>query len=72
MNSIKNLSKYDTLVLNFYKHCDLIITNSGVTKHLVITNRLLEQIGHFTTQNNPLLTNSGHNKQKWPVLSCSL
>ncbi len=38
----------------------------------VITNRFLGQIGHFTTQINPVITNTCYNEQKWPVSSCLL
>ncbi len=41
--------------------------NSVVNEHSVITNRFLGQIGHFTTQINSVITNPGHNEQKWPV-----
>jgi hypothetical protein len=29
------------------------------------------QIGHFTTQINPVIMNPVYNEQKWPVPSCS-
>jgi hypothetical protein len=39
---------------------DFIQWNSVIT----ITNRFLGQIGHFTTQINPVITNSGYNELK--------
>jgi hypothetical protein len=34
-----------------------VMTNSVVNEHSVITKRYLGQIGHFTTQMNPVITN---------------
>ncbi len=44
-----------------------VIANSVVNKHSVITNRILIQISHFSTEINPVMTNTGYNEQKWPV-----
>ncbi len=44
-----------------------VIAYSVVNKHFVITNRFLGLTGHLTTQINPVITNPGYNKQKWPV-----
>jgi hypothetical protein len=44
----------------------------GYNEQLVITNKFLSQIGYFTTQINPDITNPGYNEQKWSVPSCSL
>ncbi len=67
------------LILNISFECkkvrlqwNSVITNSVVNEHSNITNRFSGQIGHFTTQNNPVITNPGYNEQKWPVPSCSL
>ncbi len=45
---------------------------SVVNEHFVITNRFFGQIGYFTTQINPVITNPGDTEQKWLVPSCSL
>jgi hypothetical protein len=42
-----------------------VITNSVVNEHS-------GQIGHFSPQINPVITNPGYNEQKRPVPSCSL
>jgi hypothetical protein len=39
------------------------VTNSIVNEHPVITNRFSGQIGYFSTQTNPVITNLGHNKK---------
>ncbi len=49
-----------------------VVTNSVVNKHSVITNRIWSQIGNFSTQINPVLTNPDYNEQKWTVPRCSL
>ncbi len=49
-----------------------VITNSVINKHLVIKNRFFCQVGHFSVQINPVITNPGCNEHKWPVPSCSL
>ncbi len=48
------------LLLKLQRNSD--ITNSVINKHQVITNRLLSQIGHFSTQINPVIPNPGYNK----------
>ncbi len=42
----------------------------GYNEHSVVTNRFIDQIGYFSTQINPVITNPGYNEQKWPVPSC--
>ncbi len=54
------------------KQSNSVVTNSVVNKHFVITNRFLDQIGHFSTQINPVLMSPRYTEQKWPVPSCSL
>ncbi len=44
----------------------------GYNEHSVITKRFLSQIGHFSTQINPVITNPGYNEQKCLVPSCWL
>ncbi len=44
----------------------------GYSEHLVITNKFLGKIGHFSTQMNPVIMKPGYNEQKWPVQSGSL
>jgi hypothetical protein len=44
----------------------------GCNEHSVITNKFLVQIGLFTIQIDPVITNPGYNEQKLPVPSCSL
>jgi hypothetical protein len=51
---------------------NLVVTNSVVKEHSVITNRFFGQSGHFSTQNNLVRMNPGYNEQKWPVPNCSL
>jgi hypothetical protein len=46
--------------------------NSVVYEHSVITNIFLGEIGHFTTQMDPVITNPGYSEQNWPVPSCLL
>ncbi len=36
----------------------------GYNEHLVITNKFLGKIGHFTTQMNPVITKPEYNEQK--------
>ncbi len=36
----------------------------GYNEHSVITNKFLSQIGNFTTQINPYITNPGYNEQQ--------
>ncbi len=45
--------------------------NSVVNKYSVITKKILSEIDQFSLQINPVITNIGYNKQKWPVPSCS-
>ncbi len=48
-------------------------TNPVVNEHSVITNRFTSQIGHFSTQINPLITSPySYNEQKWTAPGCSL
>ncbi len=49
-----------------------VITNSVFNVHSVITNSFRSQLGHFSTQINPVITNPGYNEQKRPVPCCSL
>ncbi len=44
----------------------------GCNEHSVITNIFLSQIGHFSAQINPVITNPGFNEQNCPAPSCSL
>ncbi len=36
----------------------------GYNEHPVITNKFFRQIGHFSAQIDPVITNPGHNEQK--------
>ncbi len=38
------------------------MTNSVVNEHSVIMNRFLSQIGPFSTEINPVITNPGYNE----------
>ncbi len=38
--------------------------SSVVNEHSVITNIILGQIGHFTTQIDPVITNPGYNERR--------
>ncbi len=46
-----------SLTILFQIQWNSVITNSVVNEHSVITNRFLGQIGQFTTQSNPVVTN---------------
>jgi hypothetical protein len=46
--------------------------NSPTTVKLGYNEQILSQIGYFSTQINPVMTNPGYDEQKWPVPSCSL
>jgi hypothetical protein len=59
---------FETPALNTVK---LGYNELGYNEHSVITNKFLDNIGHFTTQMNPVITKPGYNEQKWPVASCS-
>ncbi len=39
----------------------------GYNGHSIITNRFLSQIGHLSTQINPLVMNSGYNEENVQV-----
>ncbi len=45
---------------------------NNIQRNSVITNRFLGEIGHFTTQINPVITNPGYNEEKFLVSSCCL
>ncbi len=57
---IVNYSRVLSLV-SLYNNCfnlqNLVITHSVVNEHSVIMNRFYGQIGHFTSQINPVITN---------------
>ncbi len=44
-------------------HSNSVITNSDIKEHLVIANKFLGQIGQFSTQINPVITNPGYNER---------
>ncbi len=48
----------------------------GYNEHSVITNKIYGKCSvpndHFTTQNNPVITNPSYNEQIWSVPSCTL
>jgi hypothetical protein len=39
-------------------------TGQVTPKKIFLTNRFMSRIGHFNTQNNPVITNPVYNKQK--------
>ncbi len=43
----------------------MVITNSVVKEHLVITNRFIGQIGYIITQINPVITNPNYITNKY-------
>ncbi len=51
----------------FSKHLqwNSVIMNSVVNDYSVETNRFLSQIGYYSTEINPVITNPAHNEQKW-------
>ncbi len=56
----------------FWNTVKLGYNELGYNEHSVITNGLSSQIGHLSTQINPVITNPGYNEQKLPVPSSSL
>ncbi len=44
----------------------------GCWRTLGYNEQILGQIGYFSIQINPVITNPGYNEQEWPVPSSSL
>ncbi len=54
-------------ILRFKTQWNSVLTNSVVNKQSVIMNRISSQIGYFSTQINPVITNPGSNSSNFKI-----
>ncbi len=55
---------FPIFVMGYQLQLNSVVTNSVVNEHSVITNSFWIQIGHFSAQINPFITNPSYNEQK--------